>query len=236
MIPRRVITTSSHYHRAAANVRPPNGVRVHVSGIDLIRDNLGEFRVLEDNVRVPSGVSYVMTNRRAITSALPETTAAHRIRPVAGYPQRLLAALRAAAPAGVTEPDGRRAHAGCLQRRLLRARAARAHHGRRARRGPRPRVPARPRDDAYDARAGPGPRDLPPRRRRVPRPGALPRRLDAGLPRHDRRGPGRQRRAGQRGGQRRRRRQARLHLPARHHPLLPLQGAGDQERRHLAGG
>ena len=52
---------------------PPNGVRVHVSGIDLIRDDDGEFRVLEDNVRVPSGVSYVMTNRRAIAAALPET-------------------------------------------------------------------------------------------------------------------------------------------------------------------
>ncbi|MGA8846251.1 MAG: circularly permuted type 2 ATP-grasp protein [Nocardioides sp.] len=105
VIPRRVITTSSHYHRQAANVRPPNGVRVHVSGIDLIRDNVGEFRVLEDNVRVPSGVSYVMTNRRAISAALPETIAEHRIRPVAAYPQRLLAALRAAAPAGVTDPN-----------------------------------------------------------------------------------------------------------------------------------
>jgi uncharacterized circularly permuted ATP-grasp superfamily protein len=104
VIPREVITTSSHYHRAAANVRPPNGVRVHVSGIDLVRDNAGEFRVLEDNVRVPSGVSYVMTNRRAISTALPETIAEHRIRPVAGYPQRLLSALRAAAPAGVTDP------------------------------------------------------------------------------------------------------------------------------------
>lgn len=104
VIPRRVIATSSHFHRAAASVRPPNGVRVHVSGIDLIRDNDGEFRVLEDNVRVPSGVSYVMTNRRAIASALPETFAHHRIRPVAGYPQRLLAALRAAAPAGVADP------------------------------------------------------------------------------------------------------------------------------------
>jgi uncharacterized circularly permuted ATP-grasp superfamily protein len=104
VIPREVITTSSHYHRQAANVRPPNGVRVHVSGIDLVRDNAGEFRVLEDNVRVPSGVSYVMTNRRAISAALPETIAEHRIRPVAAYPQRLLAALRAAAPAGVTDP------------------------------------------------------------------------------------------------------------------------------------
>ncbi|WP_244928881.1 circularly permuted type 2 ATP-grasp protein [Nocardioides sp. W7] len=104
VIPREVIATSSHYHRASAGVRPPNGVRVHVSGIDLVRDNTGEFRVLEDNVRVPSGVSYVITNRRAISAALPETIAEHRIRPVAAYPQRLLAALRAAAPAGVADP------------------------------------------------------------------------------------------------------------------------------------
>jgi uncharacterized circularly permuted ATP-grasp superfamily protein len=105
VLPRRVVNTSSHFHRQTAGVEPPNGVRVHVSGIDLIRDNDGEFRVLEDNVRVPSGVSYVMTNRRAIAATLPETFAEHRIRPVAGYPQRLLAALRAAAPAGVTEPN-----------------------------------------------------------------------------------------------------------------------------------
>lgn len=104
VMPRRVVATSSHFHRAAAGINPPNGVRIHVSGIDLVRDAGGEFRVLEDNVRVPSGVSYVMTNRRAIVAALPETFAAHRIRSVAGYPQRLLTALRAAAPAGVTDP------------------------------------------------------------------------------------------------------------------------------------
>jgi len=104
VIPRRVIVTSSHFHRQSAGIRPPNGVRVHVSGIDLVRDDKGEFRVLEDNVRVPSGVSYVMTNRRAISAALPEPFAEHRIRPVAGYPQRLLAALRASAPAGLADP------------------------------------------------------------------------------------------------------------------------------------
>jgi uncharacterized circularly permuted ATP-grasp superfamily protein len=104
VVPRHVIATSSHFHRQAAGIEPPNGVRVHVSGIDLVRDNEGVFRVLEDNVRVPSGVSYVITNRRAISHALPETLAQHRIRPVAGYPQRLLAALRAAAPAGVADP------------------------------------------------------------------------------------------------------------------------------------
>ncbi|WP_203335822.1 circularly permuted type 2 ATP-grasp protein [Nocardioides limicola] len=104
VIPRREVTSSEHYHREAASVEAANGVRCHVAGIDLIRDDDGHFRVLEDNVRVPSGVSYVMTNRRAISSALPEAIAQHRIRPVAGYPQRLLAALRAAAPAGVADP------------------------------------------------------------------------------------------------------------------------------------
>lgn len=104
LIPRGVITTSSHYTRETFGIEPPNGVRVHVSGIDLVRDDAGEFRVLEDNVRIPSGVSYVITNRRAISTTLPESFGQHRIRPVAGYPQKLLAALRAAAPAGVDDP------------------------------------------------------------------------------------------------------------------------------------
>ena len=95
-------------------------------------------------------------------------------------------------------------------------------------------MPARPGHDAHDQGPGAGARHLPPRRRRVPRPRALPRRLGARLPRHDRRGPLGQRHAGQRGGQRRRRRQARLHLPARPDPLLPRRGAGAPQRRHLA--
>ena len=90
--------------RVVAGIRMPNRVRCHVAGIDLVRDEVGRFRVLEDNVRVPSGVSYVMTNRRAMFSALPEVTARHRIRPVEGYPLQLLAALRAAAPSGVSDP------------------------------------------------------------------------------------------------------------------------------------
>ncbi|WP_183092992.1 circularly permuted type 2 ATP-grasp protein [Nocardioides stalactiti] len=104
VVPKEVVVSSGAYHREAAGVLPANGVRCHVAGIDLVRDDEGRFRVLEDNVRVPSGVSYVMTNRRAIGSALPEAMSEHRIRPVANYPQRLLAALRAAAPAGVSDP------------------------------------------------------------------------------------------------------------------------------------
>jgi uncharacterized circularly permuted ATP-grasp superfamily protein len=105
VVPRGTIVSSGAFYREAASIMPANGVRCHVAGVDLIRDNAGRFRVLEDNVRVPSGVSYVMTNRRAIGSALPEAMSEHRIRQVADYPQRLLAALRAAAPAGVSDPS-----------------------------------------------------------------------------------------------------------------------------------
>ena len=104
VVPRETVMTSPHYHRVVAGLEPANGVRVHVAGVDLIRDADGHFRVLEDNVRVPSGVSYVMTNRRALSGALPEVFADHRIRPVQQYSRNLLAALPAASPAGVSDP------------------------------------------------------------------------------------------------------------------------------------
>nr|WP_309712640.1 circularly permuted type 2 ATP-grasp protein [Pseudolysinimonas sp.] len=104
VVPRSLITSSTHFCRAARGIEPPNGVRVHVSGIDLVRDADGRFRVLEDNVRVPSGVSYVLSNRRAMAQTFPELFAALRIRTVADYPSRLLAALIAAAPDGVDDP------------------------------------------------------------------------------------------------------------------------------------
>ncbi len=105
VMPRRVIASSKHFQREAHGIEPPNGVRVHISGIDLIRDECGTFRVLEDNVRVPSGVSYVLANRSAMRPQWADTLARVRLRPVSHYPQRLLAALRRAAPAGVTEPN-----------------------------------------------------------------------------------------------------------------------------------
>ena len=104
VIPRSLITSSKHFHRAVMGIEPPNGVRVHVSGIDLVRDEQGKFRVLEDNVRVPSGVSYVLANRRAMAQTFPELFAALRVRTVSDYPRRLLAALTAAAPHGVDDP------------------------------------------------------------------------------------------------------------------------------------
>ena len=104
VIPARLISSSSHYHRSAAGIESANGVRIQVSGIDLIRDEHGTWRVLEDNVRVPSGVSYVISNRRVMAQTLPELFVSMRVRPVGDYPTRLLDALRASAPSGVDNP------------------------------------------------------------------------------------------------------------------------------------
>ena len=104
VIPARLISSSSHFHREAAGIVSANGVRIQVSGIDLIRDERGDWRVLEDNVRVPSGVSYVISNRRVMAQTLPELFMSMRVRPVGDYPQRLLQSLRAAAPEGVDNP------------------------------------------------------------------------------------------------------------------------------------
>src|SRR5579871_2532430 len=98
VIPRRLVFSSRHFHRQAAGLVPPNGVRIHVAGIDIIRDHAGRYRVLEDNVRTPSGISYVIENRRAMTHVFPELFASYRVRAVGDYPAHLLSALRAAAP------------------------------------------------------------------------------------------------------------------------------------------
>ncbi|TGO04363.1 circularly permuted type 2 ATP-grasp protein [Serinibacter arcticus] len=104
VIPRALITSSAHFHRQAKGIVNANGVRVQVAGIDVIRDDEGGWRVLEDNVRVPSGVSYVLSNRRSMAQTFPELFSSMRVRPVADYPRRLLAALTAAAPNGVDDP------------------------------------------------------------------------------------------------------------------------------------
>jgi uncharacterized circularly permuted ATP-grasp superfamily protein len=104
VIPASLISSSPEYHREVAGIEPVNGVRVHVAGVDLIRDELGTWRVLEDNVRVPSGVSYVISNRRVMAQTLPELFSSMRVRPVGEYPNRLLRALRNSAPPGVDDP------------------------------------------------------------------------------------------------------------------------------------
>ena len=104
LIPHEVITSSPGFVRAAFGLSPPNGVRIHVAGIDVIRDEDGEFRVLEDNVRSPSGVSYVLANRAAMSRVLPELFWGQPIQMVTDYPAHLINALRRAAPTGVQDP------------------------------------------------------------------------------------------------------------------------------------
>jgi uncharacterized circularly permuted ATP-grasp superfamily protein len=104
VVPAALVASSAHFHRAAHGIDPANGVRIQVSGIDLVRDEIGDWRVLEDNVRVPSGVSYVISNRRVMAQTLPELFQKMRIQPVGEYPNKLLSALRAAAPGGVEDP------------------------------------------------------------------------------------------------------------------------------------
>ncbi|AEF39600.1 hypothetical protein AS9A_1148 [Hoyosella subflava DQS3-9A1] len=104
VLPRRLITSCQHFHREAAGIVPPNEVRIHVAGIDLIRDDYGTFRVLEDNLRSPSGVSYVLENRRTMTRVFPDLFASHRVRAVADYPAYLLRALRNSAALNEADP------------------------------------------------------------------------------------------------------------------------------------
>ncbi|OBI15911.1 hypothetical protein A5712_27280 [Mycobacterium sp. E2327] len=104
IIPRRLITSCEHFHREAFGIVPPNGVRIHVAGIDLIRDEKGNFRVLEDNLRSPSGVSYVMENRRTMARVFPNLFATHRVRAVDDYSSHLLRALRNSAATNEADP------------------------------------------------------------------------------------------------------------------------------------
>ena len=104
VVPKRLVTSCAHFLREAAGIVPPNGVRIHVAGVDLIRDEDGTFRVLEDNLRCPSGVSYVMENRRTMARVFPDLFATYRVRPVGDYATHLLRALRNAAATNESDP------------------------------------------------------------------------------------------------------------------------------------
>ena len=104
VVPRSLLTTSAGFCRPAQGIEPPNGVRVHLAGIDIVRDQAGVLRVLEDNLQVPSGMSYVVENRRTMARVFPGLFLEQEVRPVASYPGWLLDALRRSAPIGAEEP------------------------------------------------------------------------------------------------------------------------------------
>ena len=104
IVPWSLIVSRPSFARPVHGVRAPGGVYTHVSGCDLVRGGDGSWRVLEDNVRTPSGISYVLENRLAMTRLVPELFAGQRVRPVDHYPSLLLEALQAVAPALESEP------------------------------------------------------------------------------------------------------------------------------------
>jgi uncharacterized circularly permuted ATP-grasp superfamily protein len=103
VIPKKLVLGSSGYITKMQGVMPPGGVYVHIAGIDLIRGPSGEFLVLEDNVRTPSGVSYVLENRGVMKRALPVIFRKLNVRSVDEYPTVLRNTLRESAP--VPEPQ-----------------------------------------------------------------------------------------------------------------------------------
>jgi uncharacterized circularly permuted ATP-grasp superfamily protein len=112
VVPAAQVLNNAQFRKEMMGVDVPGGVYSHISGIDIVRapdlnnpgSGEGHYYVLEDNLRVPSGVSYMLENRKMTMRLFPELFAMHRVAPVAHYPDLLLETLRAVAPAGVNEP------------------------------------------------------------------------------------------------------------------------------------
>jgi len=103
-IPAEEIFRNTQYRPEMHGVDVASNIYTHIAGIDVVRAGAGEFYVLEDNLRVPSGVSYMLENRKMMMRLFPELFVRNRIAPVAHYPDLLLENLRSVAPQGVDDP------------------------------------------------------------------------------------------------------------------------------------
>jgi uncharacterized circularly permuted ATP-grasp superfamily protein len=104
VIPSYYVLSARHFRREFVNFSVPKDIYIHICGTDLIRGADGRYMVLEDNGRTPSGVSYVLENRRAMKRSFPDIFENVGVRPIDGYPTELLKVLRYIAPAGIAEP------------------------------------------------------------------------------------------------------------------------------------
>jgi uncharacterized circularly permuted ATP-grasp superfamily protein len=104
LVPADLIESAKGYLKPCLGLSPPQGVWCHINGTDLVRDRDGQLYVLEDNLRCPSGVSYVLENRQVLKRTFPQVFEASRVRPVDDYPSRLLAVLQDLAPVGYGTP------------------------------------------------------------------------------------------------------------------------------------
>src|SRR6478672_6133763 len=103
-IPSEVILSAVSYRKQCHGLNPPRNVWCHITGTDLVRDRDGRYYVLEDNLRVPSGVSYVLENREVLKRIFPAVFDGLSVRPVTEYPSRLLEMLESIAPGGNANP------------------------------------------------------------------------------------------------------------------------------------
>ena len=103
-VPAEQIFKNSQYRAEMHGIDVAGGIYSHIAGIDIVRAGAGEYFVLEDNLRVPSGVSYMLENRKMMMRLFPELFARNRVAPVAHYPDVLLENLRSVAPQGVSDP------------------------------------------------------------------------------------------------------------------------------------
>ena len=108
IVPTEQVLNNAQFRPEMMHVDVPGGVYSHIAGIDIVRaanaDGSGSYYVLEDNLRVPSGVSYMLENRKMMMRLFPELFNLHRVEPVAHYPDLLLETLRAVAPAAANDP------------------------------------------------------------------------------------------------------------------------------------
>jgi len=104
VIPADRVLGNTQYRREMQGMDVPGGIYAHIAGVDLVRAGDGDYYVLEDNLRVPSGVSYMLENRKMMMRLFPELFATQSIRPVEHYPDVLLENLRGVAPAGEETP------------------------------------------------------------------------------------------------------------------------------------
>jgi len=105
IVPREVVFSCKQYRRQMVGLQVPRNIYIAICGTDLIRLENGEFVVLEDNLRVPSGVSYMLTNRRVMKRIFPQLFRSYNVRPIEQYTQLLLGTLRSLAPEGRPEPN-----------------------------------------------------------------------------------------------------------------------------------
>ena len=105
VVPRELIVNAPNYRRSFVGANVPGDIYVHICGTDLIRDADGTYRVLEDNCRTPSGVSYMLENRMILMRVFPSLFGENKVRPIDTYTAQLLHNLRELAPAGRDEPN-----------------------------------------------------------------------------------------------------------------------------------